>query len=96
MDHTSEPQTSVIKLGVDTTNIGYHDGKAIYISEPGLYSLIMKSKVAFAKTFQKFVFEDILPSIRKFGSYEVCRQLEESKDILKTAVILFLITFNQK
>jgi prophage antirepressor-like protein len=81
--YNSEPETSVIKLGVDTTNIGYHDGKAIYISEPGLYSLIMKSKVKFAETFQDFVFEEILPSIRKFGSYKICKQLEESEEKLK-------------
>ena len=79
---TSEPQTSVIKLGVDTKNISYNDGKAIYISEPGLYSLIMKSKVKFAETFQDFVYEEILPSIRKFGSYKINSDLIESKKLL--------------
>ena len=39
----------------------YHEGKAVYINEPGLYALIMKSKTHFAKTFQKFVYEQIFP-----------------------------------
>jgi len=49
----------------------YHAGKAVYINEPGLYALIMKSKTHFAKTFQKFVYEQILPSIRKRGRFQL-------------------------
>ena len=49
----------------------YHEGKAVYINEPGLYALIMKSKTHFAKTFQKFVYEQILPSIRKRGRFQL-------------------------
>ena len=49
----------------------YHEGKAIYLNEPGLYALIMKSETPFAKTFQKFVYEKILPSIRKRGRFQL-------------------------
>jgi hypothetical protein len=49
----------------------YNEGKAIYINEPGLYALIMKSKTSFAETFQKFVYEQILPSIRKKGRFQL-------------------------
>ena len=31
----------------------YNEGKAVYISEPGLYSLILKSKMQAAKQFKK-------------------------------------------
>ena len=30
----------------------YHDGKTVYINEPGLYALIMKSRTSFVETFQ--------------------------------------------
>ena len=30
----------------------YHEGKVVYISEPGLYSLILKSKMQVAKQFK--------------------------------------------
>ena len=66
------------ELGVsDTPNslgssepLTYHTGKAVYINEPGLYSLILASQVPFAKEFKKLVCKTILPSIRKYGSYQ--------------------------
>lgn len=63
------PTNSITKI--HSLKPTYHDGKAIYINEPGLYALIMKSKTPFAKTFQKFVYEQILPSIRKRGRFQL-------------------------
>ena len=40
-----------------------------FIPEPDLYRLIVKSKLPTAEKFEKFVFETILPSIRKYGGY---------------------------
>jgi len=42
--------------------------KAI-ISESGLYSLIMRSRKPDAKAFKKWITSEVLPSIRKTGSY---------------------------
>lgn len=39
------------------------------ISESGLYKLIMRSKKPEAKPFQEWVTRDVMPSIRKTGSY---------------------------
>lgn len=39
------------------------------ISEPGLYSLILRSRKPEAKAFKRWVTHDILPSIRKTGQY---------------------------
>lgn len=39
------------------------------ISEPGLYSLILRSRKPEAKAFKRWVTHDILPSIRKTGGY---------------------------
>ena len=39
------------------------------ISEAGLYSLILRSRKPEAKAFKRWVTHDILPSIRKTGSY---------------------------
>ena len=41
------------------------------VSESGLYSLIMKSRKQVAKPFQKWVTREVLPSIRKTGSYSI-------------------------
>ena len=39
------------------------------ISESGLYTLIMRSNKPAAKQFKRWVTHDVLPSIRKTGSY---------------------------
>lgn len=44
-------------------------GAAIIISESGLYKLIMRSNKVEAKPFQNWVTRDVLPAIRKDGSY---------------------------
>lgn len=63
------------------------------INEFGLYSLIFKSRKEKAKAFQKWVFTEVLPKIRKDGEYKVSnleKELEQSKQItasLETACI---------
>lgn len=39
------------------------------ISEPDLFRLVVNSKLPTAKRFERWVFEDVLPSIRKTGGY---------------------------
>ncbi|MFM6253864.1 MAG: BRO family protein, partial [Dolichospermum sp.] len=41
------------------------------IWEPGIYQLLAKSRKPQAKPFQKWLFEEVLPSIRKAGQYAV-------------------------
>lgn len=43
------------------------------ISESGLYTLIMRSNKPEAKMFRKWVTSEVLPSIRKTGSYSVAQ-----------------------
>lgn len=55
---------------IRTTDIGQNGGKApVFISEPGLYKLIMRSRKPEAKEFQRWVTHEVLPSIRKHGAY---------------------------
>ena len=48
------------------------------INESGLYSLILSSKLPRAKEFKRWVTSEVLPSIRKTGSY-TAKPLDESK-----------------
>lgn len=41
------------------------------VKEPGLYRLIFKSRKPVADRFRRWVFREVLPSIRKTGSYSV-------------------------
>lgn len=45
--------------------------KILIMNESGLYSLILSSKLKSAKKFKKWVTSEILPSIRKTGSYSI-------------------------
>lgn len=44
-------------------------GNMLFITESGLYSLILRSNKPNAKPFRKWVTSEVLPSIRKTGSY---------------------------
>jgi prophage antirepressor-like protein len=41
----------------------------VFISEQGLYQLIFGSELERAKEFRRWVFKEVLPSIRKTGTY---------------------------
>jgi len=41
----------------------------LFINEPNLYRVIFRSNKQEAKNFQDWVFNDVLPSIRKHGTY---------------------------
>jgi prophage antirepressor-like protein len=49
-----------------------------FINEPNLYRLIVKSKLPQAEQFEKWVFEKVLPSIRKHGAYMTDQVLEQA------------------
>ncbi len=46
----------------------------IFINEPNLYRLIIKSRKPEAELFETWVFEEVLPQIRKTGKYEIQSQ----------------------
>ncbi|WP_242328057.1 phage antirepressor [Lactococcus lactis] len=47
------------------------------ISEPGLYQLAGESKLPSAEPFQDWVYEEVLPTIRKHGAYMTDKKAEE-------------------
>ena len=63
LDEDEKGITKVYTLG------GYQD--MMLISESGLYTLIMRSNKPEAKVFRKWVTSEVLPSIRKTGSYDM-------------------------
>jgi len=52
------------------------------LEEAGIYQLIFSSKLESAQKFQQWVFEDILPSIRKTGQYQIVQEPELPKTYL--------------
>lgn len=76
--------------GVDTIEVGVQTGskangnpalqrvKLIFINEPNLYRCIFQSRKKEAEAFQDWVFEEVLPAIRKTGQFS----LEEKKQLV--------------
>ncbi len=50
-----------------------------YINESGLYSLVFGSKLETAKKFKHWVTSEVLPTLRKTGSYEMPKKQPEKK-----------------
>ena len=48
-----------------------------YINESGLYSLVFGSRLETAKKFKRWVTKEVLPSIRKTGSYTVKKEVDD-------------------
>jgi prophage antirepressor-like protein len=56
--------------------------QTLYLSEAGLYKLILRSKLKTTKKFSDWVTNDVLPSIRKYGYYKMKKTYEKDKNDL--------------
>lgn len=65
-DHCKEDGVTIRSL-IDSMG---REQQAKFINEPNLYRLITHSKLPSAEKFEKWVFEEVLPTIRKTGHYE--------------------------
>ena len=69
----SNPTVSINRLDGDERakfNLG-RQGEANIVNEYGLYNLILGSRKPEAKKFKRWITHEVLPSIRKTGSYRV-------------------------
>jgi prophage antirepressor-like protein len=69
--HSTGLKKSKTSKGSKSLPLKGNEKDAIYISEPGLYSLIFSSNKPEAIAFRKFVFEEVLTSLRKNGNYSI-------------------------
>lgn len=56
---------------VDTTDSLGRKQQLNYVTESGLYDVIIRSDSEYAKPFRKWITSEVLPSIRKTGMYEI-------------------------
>lgn len=73
-DHVDEEDK---KDGVTIRDSIGREQQPTLINESGLYSLILSSKMPKAKKFKHWVTSEVLPAIRKTGSYQVPQTPEE-------------------
>lgn len=72
-----------LKRGGVSTTVNQHgtpteqSNEMTFIPESDIYRLIMKSKLPSAERFEKWVVEEILPSVRKHGAYMTPDMIEK-------------------
>lgn len=71
----ANPRDAVRSLDPDESDdhgVGTNDTLTVkVISEPGLYSLILRSRKPEAKAFKRWVIHEVLPALRRIGRYSV-------------------------
>ena len=63
------------------------------ISEPGLYSLIFRSRKPEAKAFKRWVTHEVIPSIRKTGQYRIDQADETVTVVIQSGEIIDLLAY---
>lgn len=79
VDHVDEDDRTMID-GKTQSRFGIELGQrgGWLINESGLYSLVLSSKLPTAKKFKRWITSEVLPTIRKTGSYST-RQITSDK-----------------
>ena len=67
-----------------------------FITEGDLYRLIASSKLPSAQQFESWVFDEVLPSIRKQGGYMTARADETPEQIMARALMLAKDTMDRQ
>lgn len=76
-----------LKQGPILDNLG-RTQKARFITEPDVYRLISHSKLPNAQRFEQWIFEEVLPSIRRTGGYVAAKPDESPEEIMARAVLV--------
>lgn len=78
-----------------TDSLGRHQ-KAKFITEGNLYRLISNSKLPTAEHFELWVFDEVLPQIRKTGGYIPHSTTDTDSEIMAKALLIANKTIEQK
>ncbi len=81
-------KNATLKQGIITDNLGRKQN-ANFIPEGDIYRLVVRSKLPTAEKFESWVFDEVLPSIRKTGSYSTKQQpVDDTKKLRSEAMLL--------
>lgn len=86
IDHVDEPDVTKRYVGVVTGKRAdgtdaTQDVLLTFVNESGMYSLVLGSKLPSAKQFKRWLTSEVLPSIRKKGSYSLSIESLSRKDL---------------
>lgn len=69
-------------------NLGGRVGETNFITESGLYAVILRSDKPNAKQFRKWVTSEVLPSIRKNGGYIAGQETLSDEELMAKALLV--------
>lgn len=78
-----------------TDSLG-REQEAIFVNEPNLYRVIMRSDKPQAEAFQDWVCGEVLPSIRKTGGYIATKEDDTPEEIMARALVVAQETIARK
>lgn len=87
LDRTALRKLDEDEKGVDTIHTPGGDQQVTTVSEPGFYSLILKSRKPEAKAIQRWVTHEVLPAIRRTGGYMVARDETPEQTMARALLI---------
>ena len=70
--------------------------QALFVTEDGLYDVILDSRKPVAKLFRKWVTSEVLPSIRKTGGYIHASESDTPETIMAKAVLIAQETIKEQ
>ena len=81
--HVSENHKKTFLLSCPRESRGQVQGRwLIFIDEPGFYELVFKSRLPAAKIFREWVFTKVLPSIRKYGYFNMFKYKRKKRVVI--------------
>jgi len=81
----SPPNLNGLSNTID--ELTYHDGKAVYISEQGAYTLAMRCKLPIGDAFREWL-SDIVATIRRTGQFKMQKQIDAEKETLRQQLMI--------
>lgn len=80
---------------VTKLNLGSMEGETWFLTEDGMYEVLMQSRKPIAKQFKKGV-KEILKSIRNTGGYMVIGDNESEEDLMARALVVAKATLKRR
>lgn len=74
--------------GITNSNTLGGEQKMVIVSEPGLYSLIVRSRKPEAKAFKRWITHEVIPAIRKTGGYIAGQETMDDDQLLANALMV--------
>lgn len=102
LENTTRVLSRLAKTGVCSskvtycTKLGYNQLRSMtFVNEPNVYRCIFQSRKPEAEKFQNWVFDEVLPQIRKTGGYIPVGMNDDDETILRKALMIVNRSFQK-